>query len=108
MIKFREAVKPITNAVRDAKYYGKNPKKFLQVKVPAELRRAKESPFKTLGTLSGPAVTGGLISVNPTLGAIPGTTEIASGVGRKVGSMIDKKLGLGKRIRAPRVLHHAS
>jgi hypothetical protein len=109
MIKFREkrygisnlATKTLKEGWKNISYYGKNPKKLVNVKMPAELRRAKESPFKTLGTLSGPAVTGGLMTINPALGAIPGTSTLTSAVGRKLGKSIDKSLGLGKRVRKP-------
>lgn len=107
MIKFREkdysikssAARTLKEGWKTVSYYGKNPKKFVNVKVPAEIRRAKESPFKTLGTLSGPVVTGGLMTINPALGAIPGTSTLVSVAGRKLGKSIDKSLGLGKRIR---------
>lgn len=107
MIKFGEkrygigsnATKTLKEGWRSISYYGRNPKKLVNVKVPAEIRRAKESPFKTLGTLSGPAVTGGLMTINPALGAIPGTSTLASAAGRKLGKSIDKSLGLGKRVR---------
>lgn len=107
MIKFRQkeygvlnvAKKTLKEGWKDVSYYGRNPKKLVNVKIPAELRRAKESPFKTIGTLSGPAVTGGLMTINPALGAVPGTSTVVSAAGRKLGKSIDKSLGLGKRIR---------
>lgn len=39
------------------------------------------------------------MTINPALGAVPGTSTVVSAAGRKLGKSIDKSLGLGKRIR---------